>query len=315
VSQTGMKDSPALTDLYRETLPWGLQSPIIWSKHPPKMLEEWYTKATNFYVGHQRVQRLFRKRDNKPATTPSALPAQKKFSFPEKKDPNAMNIDRMSIKERTRLMKEGKWFRCKLFGHLSWDCPNKGQNTMTTTTTLKWTGKSTASHIRNLYCLNEWRREEGFGRRRWEAWIGFLKRRTASTSAPPLYIFLVHGSDNNNSFHIDAIITTPEKNEPIKTQPLVDSGAGGTFMDQNYAWKHRFNLMKLKYPITAWNVDRTKNKQGAIQYYTDLDLQVNSKTNTEQFLITGLGNQKIILGLPWLREHNPEINWKEGTLQ
>jgi hypothetical protein len=26
VSQTGMKDSPALTDLYRETLPWGLQT-------------------------------------------------------------------------------------------------------------------------------------------------------------------------------------------------------------------------------------------------------------------------------------------------
>jgi hypothetical protein len=30
--------------------------------------------------------------------------------------------------------------------------------------------------------------------------------------------------------------------------------------------------------------------------------------NMEQFLITGLGNQKIILGLPWLQEHNPEIN-------
>jgi hypothetical protein len=36
-------------------------------------------------------------------------------------------------------------------------------------------------------------------------------------SAPPLYIFSVHGPDNNNSFHINAIITTPEKNEPIKT--------------------------------------------------------------------------------------------------
>jgi Reverse transcriptase (RNA-dependent DNA polymerase) len=65
----------------------------------------------------------------------------------------------------------------------------------------------------------------------------------------------------------------------------------------------------------ARNVDGTKNKQGTIRYYTDLDLQVNSKTNMERFLITGLGNQKIILGLPWLREHNPEINWKEGTLQ
>jgi hypothetical protein len=62
-------------------------------------------------------------------------------------------------------------------------------------------------------------------------------------------------------------------------------------------------------------VDGTENKQGTIRYYMDLYLQVNGKTNTERFLITGLGNQKVILGLPWLREHNPEINWKEGTLQ
>jgi hypothetical protein len=111
MSQTGMKDSPALMDFYRETLPWGLQSPIIRSKHPPKRLEEWYTKATNSYVRHQRAQCLFKKRDNKPTTTPSALPVQKKFSFPEKKDPNAMEIDRMSIEEQTCLIKEGKCFR------------------------------------------------------------------------------------------------------------------------------------------------------------------------------------------------------------
>jgi hypothetical protein len=120
--------------------------------------------------------------------------------------------------------------------------------------------------------------------------------------------------NDNNSFYTNAIITTPEKNEPIKTQPLVDSGAGGIFMDQNYARKHGFNLTKLEYLITARNMDGTENKQGTIRYYTDLDIQVNSKTNTERFLITGLGNQKIILGLPWLRKHNLEINWKEGTL-
>jgi hypothetical protein len=162
------------------------------------------------------------------------------------------------------------------------------------------------------HCIHERRREEGIGRRRQEARFGFLKRRTASTSAPPLYIFSVHGSDDNyNSFYTKAIITTPEKNELIETQPLVDSGAGGIFMDQNYARKHRFNLMKLEYLITVRNVDGTKNKQGTIRYYTDLNIQVNGKINTERFLITGLGNQKIILGLPWLREHNPEINWKK----
>jgi hypothetical protein len=86
-------------------------------------------------------------------------------------------------------------------------------------------------------------------------------------------------------------------------------------MDQNYAQKQGFNLTKLEYPITAQNVDRTENKQGTIRYYTNLDLQVNSKINTGQFLITGLGSQKIILGLPWLQKYNLEINWKEGTLQ
>jgi hypothetical protein len=149
VSQTGMTDSPTLINLYWETLPWALQSPIIRFEHPPKTLEEWYTKATNFYVGHKRAQCLFKRRDNKPTNTFGTLPVQKKFTFPEKKDPNAMDIDCMTIEEQTRLIKEGKCFRCKLFGHLSWDCPSKGQNT-TPTITPKWTGKSTALHIRAL---------------------------------------------------------------------------------------------------------------------------------------------------------------------
>jgi Zinc knuckle len=149
-----MKDSLALTNLYQETLPWALQSPIIRSEHPPKTLEEWYTKATNFYIGHKKTQRLFKKQDDKLTNTFGMPSAQKKFTFPEKKDPNAMDIDRMTVDEQTCLMKEGKCFRCKLFGHLSRDCPNKGQTNITpTTSTPRWTGKSAASHIRALIAL------------------------------------------------------------------------------------------------------------------------------------------------------------------
>jgi hypothetical protein len=137
VSQTGMTDSPALINLYRETLPWALQSLIIRSEHPPKTLEEWYTKATNFYIRYKRAQRLFKRQDDKPTNTFGAIPAQKKSTFPEKKDPNMMDIDRMMVEERTRLMKEGKCFRCKLFGHLSQDCPSKRPNNTSTTSTPK----------------------------------------------------------------------------------------------------------------------------------------------------------------------------------
>lgn len=32
------------------------------------------------------------------------------------------------------------------------------------------------------------------------------------------------------------------------------------------------------------------------------------------FLVTDLGPESVILGLPWLREVNPQIDWKKGVL-
>jgi hypothetical protein len=51
---------------------------------------------------------------------------------------------------------------------------------------------------------------------------------------------------------------TEKKN--VETLGLVDSGAGGKFIDQNYAKKEGFKLHALETPIQAYNVDGTKNK-------------------------------------------------------
>jgi hypothetical protein len=70
----------------------------------------------------------------------------------------------------------------------------------------------------------------------------------------------------------------------------------------------------LKYPIEVFNVDGTPNKQGTITKYTWLDLTINRQTWTHNLLVTGLGKQKNILGYPWFKQTNPDINWKECTL-
>jgi hypothetical protein len=70
----------------------------------------------------------------------------------------------------------------------------------------------------------------------------------------------------------------------------------------------------LKYPIEVFNVDETPNKQGTITKYTWLDLTINGQMQTHNLLVTGLGKQKIILGYPWFKQTNPDINWKECTL-
>ncbi len=36
---------------------------------------------------------------------------------------------------------------------------------------------------------------------------------------------------------------------------------------------------------------------------------------TKWFSVTALGNQKFILGLPWLEKHNPDVNWQSMTLE
>ena len=43
--------------------------------------------------------------------------------------------------------------------------------------------------------------------------------------------------------------------------------------------------------------------------------KIGSQDFNEWFLITLLGDQVIKLGMPWLEDHNPQIDWKHCTVQ
>jgi hypothetical protein len=65
----------------------------------------------------------------------------------------------------------------------------------------------------------------------------------------------------SNSLSIPISIKQTEDSENAETLGLIDSGAGGKFIDQNYAKKLGLKIELLKEPITARNVDGTENKK------------------------------------------------------
>src|ERR1700678_3866239 len=157
------------------------------------------------------------------------------------------------------------------------------------------------------------REREVLGRRRR---LGFLKRRTESTSVSPcLEIHSVTlGLVERNTLFIPITIRD-QSGKTVETPALVDSGAGGKFIDQNFARNSKMDIYNLERPMKALNVDGTENKRGTIKQYVDLTFTINGRPQTQRLFLTGLGKQKIILGFPWLQEQNPIINWKTGEFR
>ena len=110
-----------------------------------------------------------------------------------------------------------------------------------------------------------------------------------------------------------SILSEKNKERTVETKALLDTGAGGKFINQNFVLENGIKMQKLEKPITVYNVDRTKNKTGMITRYVDVKLQVGDRIRTTWLMVTGLGKQKVILGFPWFEEMNLEINWKKGT--
>ncbi|ESK82169.1 hypothetical protein Moror_14470 [Moniliophthora roreri MCA 2997] len=103
--------------------------------------------------------------------------------------------------------------------------------------------------------------------------------------------------------------------ETIETKALIDSGTGGHFISEEEARRLKKPWTKLDKPIKVYNVDSTQNKTGWITHSVTIDVSIGDRLMTETLLISGLGPEHIILGFPWLQDHNPDIDWVTGVIQ
>ena len=81
---------------------------------------------------------------------------------------------------------------------------------------------------------------------------------------------------------------------------LLDSGATGLVMSEEFARKHRFRRTKLKRLIYVRNVGGTLNYAGLI--VDIVEIEIFFKRHRKRSLIDMIRGQKwrVILGMPWL---------------
>jgi hypothetical protein len=120
---------------------------------------------------------------------------------------------------------------------------------------------------------------------------------------------------NTNDSHFRIPLRIKNKNSNIDTAAMIDSGATARFMNKDFAKKHWIQTRPLKKPIEVFNIDGTPNQAGRIERFARLDVTIDGFKGSTDFLVTDLGEENLILGLPWLREVNADVNWEEGSLR
>ena len=63
-----------------------------------------------------------------------------------------------------------------------------------------------------------------------------------------------------------------EEEEEVVTEALLDSGATGLVMSEEFARRHKFKRTKLERPVYVRNVDGTLNYMGPIVYIVEVEI-------------------------------------------
>ena len=95
---------------------------------------------------------------------------------------------------------------------------------------------------------------------------------------------------------------------------MVDSGATGLFMNEQFAKENGLCQLQLKRLLKVYNIDGTLNHSGSIREFAPMVITVDSHKHWVDFLITDLEKENLILGLLWLRRVNPKVDWTKGLL-
>ena len=108
-------------------------------------------------------------------------------------------------------------------------------------------------------------------------------------------------------------IQVKHHNTAVSLEVLIGSGADGSFMDWDFAKKLHVKSLLLSRPLEARALDGSPIFK--VTHKTEpLEVSVGDHQELLCFHLYRSTQHPLILGFPWLQEHNPHIDWNTGRV-
>ena len=62
------------------------------------------------------------------------------------------------------------------------------------------------------------------------------------------------------------------------------------------------------------NIDLSTNQGGKIRERIIVEIEIARRRSQEKLLVANIGMDEVILGMDWLKKHNPDIHWTRGVM-
>jgi len=219
----------------------------------------------------------------------------------------ARNVGKKEEKNRQRVMEERKYFGCGKFEHIAHYCRNVEEEESVQVPSNKF----------EVLKSRVMQREERSGGEVRKDRREILKEEKAKRGVEVRQMKVERQKKKEKLLREVTVkigLKQEKKEEEIVVDALLDSGATELVMSEEFARKHRFRRMKLERLIYVRNINGTLNYAGPI--VNTVEMEIYFKEHKKRTLIDVIGEQKweVILGMPWLACHNPEIDWRTGEV-
>ncbi|QRV83565.1 Transposon Tf2-1 polyprotein [Ceratobasidium sp. AG-Ba] len=102
--------------------------------------------------------------------------------------------------------------------------------------------------------------------------------------------------------------------KPFSGWAMIDSGASSIFISKKIVQDFQLFKKKLKKPRRLKVIDGREIDSGCVEHYCSINLKIFNHEEEVDAYVVNIGNHNIVLGMSWLKRHNPAIDWDKKSL-